>query len=352
MTVRARALGCDCDSCPLKKRTPVIPKQVENPTPSKIVLIAETPAEEEERQGQFLVGPTGTLLEDRILEPLGLRREEFHITNALLCWPKDKKLSPDEWKQAVTSCFPRLEREMEQVGPTTILTMGKWAYYATTGVGRALSNVVGTPVETFFGAEAIATYHPAMLFRDRWQYLPVIRMHVQRAWQHACGTLPEWDWGPECIEVSPLALQYLNAMRYDDTVAVDIETTGIDPFRSKITAMGLSSKSASVSIPWHSYGGVDGVVESADRLAIGIRKLVAQILQSPKHTKVFQNGIFDRTVMRALGIKCAPPYWDTLHAHLLISPGTEHGLDFQAATEFHAPRWKQTFRGSRKEMEK
>jgi DNA polymerase I-like protein with 3'-5' exonuclease and polymerase domains len=130
-------------------------------------------------------------------------------------------------------------------------------------------------------------------------------------------------------------------------MSVDIETTGIDPWTIDITRIGFADETCSISVPWCDWQDVEGV---RGRHLL-IEELVRRLLRSSR-LKVFQNGIFDRTVFRVHKIECRPPFFDTLYAHMIYSPGTKHDLGFQAGQELHAPAWKAEFRGFKKENEK
>ena len=103
----ARAHGSVCDNCPLRDRRPVGPEA--RPS-SRLVIVGESPGENEDREGRPFIGASGYLL-NRSLTQLGLRREDVHVTNAILCRPKPK-MAAEDWKTAVACCAPRLEKEL------------------------------------------------------------------------------------------------------------------------------------------------------------------------------------------------------------------------------------------------
>jgi uracil-DNA glycosylase family 4 len=344
-----------------------------------MVLLSEYPGEDEVKDQQFFTGPTGMLIKRRILDHLGIKWSEIHATNALLCW-SGRKMRPGEWKKAVDSCRPRLDRELNGIS-NTIIAMGKRALQAVTGKA-ALSKMLGAPIsgedfyiggrkkgykaQDFTAYTVIPTFQPARMFREQWQLMPIIRSHVNCAYKIANNQISEWEWGELVLDVGEHMYERLTSIwSSDDPIAVDIETTGIDMFTDDITRIGVANQHISVSVPWCDYtetrpgpnktrvpiGTVAGVRGGHTGIERAIKELTLDILKGDK-IKVFQNGIFDRTVFRAHQIECKPPYFDTLYSHMLYSPGTDHRLDFQAAQEFHAPRWKQEFRESKEGFEK
>lgn len=362
-------LGCSCDVCPLKDRKPVTPAQVRAPKSKRLAIISDYPGQDETKTGSFFTGPSGDLVNRRFLDHLNIPRSEIHFSNALLCWP-GRSLPPKEWKQAVACCRPRLSRELEQVKPRAVLAMGPRALQSLTGKSQH-TKFLGTPMrgEDFFvggrkkgtkvadftGLDNIVpTLQPAMLFRDSWQYVPIIRCHVERAWKLATGELAPWEWGPLYLDPDAEMVRALEGMlARSGPMSVDIETTGIDPWEIDITRIGFADKVCAISVPWCDWQGVEGVRERSfvGSQAQYIATLTLDLLESSR-LKVFQNGIFDRTVFRVHEIECRPPFFDTLYAHMIYSPGTKHDLGFQAGQELHAPAWKAEFRGFKKENEK
>lgn len=364
-----RSLGALCDSCPLRSKTPVVPDQVVSPTPKKLVILAETPAETEQEQNQFLVGATGQVLDDRILAPTKVPRDEAHISNALLCWPgKETRLSPKEWTTAVKCCRPRLSRELAVVAPKVILAFGKRAAQATLGKAVSIGSIMGSfnkgaifkdggkkkgvVVADFSHTDVTVTWHPSMLFREKWHYLPFLRAHVSRAWAFANGNLEPWDWGERHIHRGPELLAALKVLASRESLAIDIETTSLNGWEGKVKCIGFSDGYLSVVVPWHTVREEQGCLWSVDPVDIETIAVAKSILRGEAIRKIFQNGVFDRTFLRFHAIRVARPYWDTLHAHMLLAPGAPHALDFQGATETHAPNWKQAVRGGQKGGEK
>src|SRR5690606_29165086 len=125
-----------------------------------------------------------------------------------------------------------------------------------------------------------------------------------------------------------------------DPMSIDIETTGVDPWTIDITRIGFANSTLAISVPWCDWQGVNGVRPERTPLDAAIVEATKTALVGGQ-LKIFQNGIFDRTTFRVHGIECRGPYFDTLYAHQLYSPGTPHDLGFQAGQEFWVPAWKQ-----------
>lgn len=88
-----------------------------------IMLIGEAPGAEEEEQGLPFVGPSGKLL-DEAFDILSWERKRLYITNAVKVRPPDNRTpNMDE----VESWKPLLVKEIEEVAPILIITLGSTA---------------------------------------------------------------------------------------------------------------------------------------------------------------------------------------------------------------------------------
>ena len=74
--------GALCSQCPLRGQSAVIPP--EGPSDASIVVVGESPALQDVKQGRPFMGPNGTKLAS-ILEAAQLKRSQVYLTNALLC---------------------------------------------------------------------------------------------------------------------------------------------------------------------------------------------------------------------------------------------------------------------------
>lgn len=91
---------------------------------ARLMLVAQAPGENEDREGRMFIGPSGQVL-DRFLARGGIDRSEIYMTNLVKCaLPRNRKPKHDE----IESCAPYLEREIDIVKPQVIAPMG---YYAT-----------------------------------------------------------------------------------------------------------------------------------------------------------------------------------------------------------------------------
>ena len=137
---------------------------------ARLVFVGEAPGRDEDMQGLAFVGRAGQLL-TKMIEAMGLTRDEVFICNILKCRPPNNRdPAPDE----VSSCWPYLDEQLRIIQPEVIVALGKpaaqtllrtregigrlrgrWHDYFTSG-----SPTIGQPTPL------MPTYHPAYLLRS------------------------------------------------------------------------------------------------------------------------------------------------------------------------------------------
>jgi len=109
----------DCQRCPLhKKRTNIVFGQ--GSVTAKLMIVADAPGEDDDRLSTPLQGDAGELL-DRMLEAIGLSRDEVYITTLVKCFP-GAQAKPLE--NEIKTCLPFLFRQIEIICPAVVCTMG------------------------------------------------------------------------------------------------------------------------------------------------------------------------------------------------------------------------------------
>jgi uracil-DNA glycosylase len=137
------------------------------PASAKMVLVGETPGDQEDRQGLPFVGPAGALL-DHALESAGINRSEVFITNTVkhFKWePRGKRrLHSKPSSREIAACRPWLEVELELIQPRVIVCLGATAAQALLGAAFRVTKQRGEVVQSTHGA-VVATFHPAAILR-------------------------------------------------------------------------------------------------------------------------------------------------------------------------------------------
>jgi DNA polymerase len=154
-------IGPDCTRCKLHTlgRTQVV-FGVGNPD-ARLMFVGEAPGADEDEQGIPFVGRAGQLL-TKIIEAIGLRREDVYIANVIKCRPpQNRNPEPDE----VASCEPFLFRQVDAIKPAVIVTLGKFGTHTLLKTDAPISRLRGR-VFDFRAAKLVPTFHPAYLLRN------------------------------------------------------------------------------------------------------------------------------------------------------------------------------------------
>lgn len=148
----------------------------------------------------------------------------------------------------------------------------------------------------------------------------------------------------ECYDSERAAELFSSILREaldDGAVALDLETYVDDPERhhalmayvARIKTIGLATENRAVSVMW-------------DLLPAWATSLLQLVLASDRVSKIFHNGLYDRTVLAANGFTVEAPWDDTLLAHHAAFPGNAHRLQVVTAQFFATTPWKSEFRNA------
>ncbi len=164
-----------CTACPLGLTRTNFVFGTGNPR-AEIVVVGEAPGAEEDARGEPFVGAAGQLL-TRMLQAIGLQREEVYICNILKCRPpNNRRPTPQE----VATCRPYLWKQLELIQPAFILALGATAAAALLEREERISQLRGRPIP-LQGMIMVVTYHPAALLRNpqwkrpAWEDLQLLR---------------------------------------------------------------------------------------------------------------------------------------------------------------------------------
>ena len=121
-----------------------------------LMFIGEGPGYYEDKQGEPFVGAAGQLL-NRMLEEVGIRREDVYIANVIKCRPPgNRDPLPDE----IEACTPYLLEQVALIEPRIIVTLGNFATRFVLDRPASISRVRGQRF-TWRGRTVIPTFHPA-----------------------------------------------------------------------------------------------------------------------------------------------------------------------------------------------
>ena len=151
----------DCTRCKLHQlgRKQIV-FGVGNPR-AELMFVGEGPGADEDQQGEPFVGRAGQLL-NKMIEAMGLKREDVYIANVVKCRPPGNR-TPE--RDECDTCSPFLLRQIEVIKPKAIVALGAVAAKNLLAINASMSDLRGRAYD-FRGSQLFVTYHPAFLLRD------------------------------------------------------------------------------------------------------------------------------------------------------------------------------------------
>lgn len=165
----------DCRRCKLYATRKNIVFGQGNPN-ARLMFVGEAPGADEDEQGLAFVGKAGQLL-TKIIEAIGMKREDVFIANVLKSRPPDNRNpEPDE----ILACEGFLDRQIDAIRPRVIVALGKFAAHWVLKTAEPITRLRGR-MGDYKGIPVMPTYHPAYLLRtpsakkDVWEDMKVVR---------------------------------------------------------------------------------------------------------------------------------------------------------------------------------
>jgi DNA polymerase len=180
---------CGCQKCPLGKSRLNFVFGTGNPR-AELMFVGEGPGFDEDHKGEPFIGRAGQQL-NKIIEAMGLKREEVYIANIVKCHPMIDPTDPEKrgndrppTPEETMTCLPYLEKQIELIRPKVICSLGSPASKTLSGLETPISKLRGTFIDYVGTSEAksrhlsagiklMPTYHPAALLRN-----PVLKKDV------------------------------------------------------------------------------------------------------------------------------------------------------------------------------
>lgn len=170
-----RAQTLNCQACLLCEGRSLVVFGEGNPN-ADIMFVGEAPGAEEDRQGVPFVGASGQLL-TRMIEAMGVAREDVYIANVVKCRPPNNR---DPLPEEIAQCEPYLIRQIEMVAPAVICTLVRFAAQTLLKTTDSMGRLRGK-IFDYHGVKLVPTYHPAALLRNAqwkrptWEDLKLVR---------------------------------------------------------------------------------------------------------------------------------------------------------------------------------
>ena len=135
---------------------------------AELMFVGEAPGADEDEQGEPFVGKAGQLL-TKIIQTMGLSREQVYIANILKCRPDtpgqtygNRPPTPEEMER----CIPYLRAQIDLIKPKVMVALGATAVEGLFGrvPGIGITKLRGRWKE-FRGIPVMPSYHPSYLLR-------------------------------------------------------------------------------------------------------------------------------------------------------------------------------------------
>ena len=157
---KLKAKVLKCKKCDLyKSRTNLV--LGERSPNAELMFVGEAPGRDEDLQGKPFVGRAGKLL-GKIIEAMGLKREDVYIANILKDRPPDNR-NPQE--DEIKACIPYLKEQIKIIEPKVICALGTFAAQKLLEEETTISKLRGK-FYVYEGIKFMPTYHPAYLLRN------------------------------------------------------------------------------------------------------------------------------------------------------------------------------------------
>ena len=171
----------ECLRCPLhQSRTRIV--HSEGNSNARLMFVGEAPGADEDASGRPFVGRAGQLL-NKIIEAIGMKREDVFIGNVNRCRPPQNRTPTGE--EAAT-CKPFLLREIALLRPEVIVVLGNTAMKNLLDTKEGITKLRGNFMD-YKGIKVMPTFHPAYLLRDpskkreTWEDMKKVREYLQKA---------------------------------------------------------------------------------------------------------------------------------------------------------------------------
>ena len=168
----------ECTRCKLHEhRTNIV--FGEGSPQAKLVFVGEGPGADEDVTGRPFVGRAGQLL-DKIIEALGLRREDVYICNVVKCRPPGNR-TPE--RDETDTCEQFLFRQIAFIRPSVIVALGSPAFQCLLRTKETITRSRGQWRE-WKGIKVMPTFHPAYLLRvpakkrEAWEDMKQVRDYL------------------------------------------------------------------------------------------------------------------------------------------------------------------------------
>jgi uracil-DNA glycosylase len=165
-----------CTRCPLSEGRTNVVFGMGNPA-ADLMFVGEAPGAEEDLQGLPFVGRSGKLLDQLMLEEIGITRDQCFIANTLMCRPPGNR---DPVPEEVATCRPWLDQKLDLIQPRVVVTLGNFATKLLLDTKEGITRLRGRTYP-FRDGVLVPTFHPAAVLRGGGELQAQMRADLVRA---------------------------------------------------------------------------------------------------------------------------------------------------------------------------
>jgi uracil-DNA glycosylase family 4 len=329
----------NCKDCPLNGEIKV---SGEGPADPKIIIVGEAPGTMESREGKPFVGPAGKWL-NAALGEAGIFRHRCWTTNVISCQPPKNRIDSWEATEAIKCCRPGFLKELENVSKSAKVwvplgSTAKTAFGVSDSITKSRGSVYdGRKLPINVVGPVVPTYHPSYIMRGQLKEEPTWVADFEKI-----KKISKSGWKPpkEDFILYPSAQETLaflsECTKKRSVLAVDIETTGLNPLYAKIICIGIAvDGERAISIPFL-YNKAEQFFTAKEytRVFSALRRAFKVC------PTIFQNALFDVRHLQYHGIEVGNIVEDVLLAHHAYHPELPHNLGYIVSIYGTTPYWK------------
>ncbi len=295
-----------------------------------IAFVGEAPGYNEVKQRTPFVGLAGQVIR-RIVQAVGICSQDVYFTNLCLCRPPENR---DPSAKEIQCCWPRLEAELIEVCPTTVVALGAIPSRVLFQ-GYTLGNHRGRLLTSCLDIPGTITYHPAATLYPKGSSLfPFILKDIEKIWRFITKTAVDESLSdPSTVTVvidsrrkMEQLLERLDSLPEQTIISFDWETTGTKPSRDVGFCLGIS---------WMAGTGVV-IPDTYVRL---YATALTNVLQNHQLTG-YNAAMFDVKFNAKLGLPSEVDH-DSMLMHYALDERPQHrSLENVTVTELDAPAYE------------
>lgn len=287
---------------------------------ANLLIIGESPGENEEEQGKPFVGYAGQKLFE-CLNRYGVYRQDVYLMNLSEYRPAGNKFENCS-EEDIRDGLSKIHEYIHNYRPNCILSLGEYPLRYLTGrysISAHRGSILRCNIDNEL--KVCASYHPSFILRSP-ANLFLFDFDVKRAIEQAKSPLfPYRDRNYVVVDSSSIELASQEILK-QEIISVDIETTKKD---KSIICVGFGvSPDKAYSFPWDQLSYV----------------YIKEILES-NNTKIFHYGYgFDIEILHLHGIEVSGRIEDTYFMTHSLDPLLPKGLDFLTSVHTLEPYYK------------